>query len=101
MISSRQPSSSRRHLVLYTRGRSDLLDLLTSGLEVGRGAAASKVLGKHWLHEAAENDLGTIGLWESHPEDSDKFEGKVEWEPVDGIDGALKNGQESIDHPVR
>jgi len=60
-----------------------------------------KVLGEDWHEEAAEDDLGTGSLWEGHPENGDKLEGEVEWEPVDGIDGALKNGQESIDHPVR
>jgi len=44
--------------------------------------------------------LGTASLRESHPENGDKLEGVVEWEPVDGIDGALENSQERIDHPV-
>jgi len=40
------------------------------------------------------------GDWEREPEDEDKFEGVVEGEPVYGADGALKDGQESVNHPV-
>lgn len=38
--------------------------------------------------------------WKSQPEDKDKLEGVVEWEPVDRTDGALKDRQESKDDPV-
>ena len=44
--------------------------------------------------------IGLLGLWEGHPEDKHKLEGVVEWEPVDGIDGALEEGQEGIHNPV-
>jgi len=44
--------------------------------------------------------LSTAGDWEREPEDEDKFEGVVEGEPVYGADGALKDGQESVNHPV-
>jgi hypothetical protein len=38
--------------------------------------------------------------WEREPENKDELECVVEWEPVYGADGALKNGQESKDDPV-
>lgn len=39
-------------------------------------------------------------LGEGHPENEDELEGVVEWEPVDGVDGALEDGQESESDPV-
>jgi len=44
--------------------------------------------------------LGTASNWEREPENKDELEGVVEWEPIHRTDGALKNGQESIDDPV-
>ena len=38
--------------------------------------------------------------WERKPEDKDELECVVEGEPVHRADGALKYGQESIDHPI-
>jgi hypothetical protein len=52
------------------------------------------------LNEGSEDDLGTASDWEGHPEDQDKLEYIVEWEPVDSIDQALKNGEEGINDPV-
>lgn len=39
-------------------------------------------------------------LGEGHPENKDELEGVVEGEPVDGVDGALDDGQESKSDPV-
>jgi len=60
-----------------------------------------EVAGKDGLEEGAEDNLGTIGLGKSHPENEDELECVVEGEPVDGTDGALKDVQERIDYPVR
>lgn len=38
--------------------------------------------------------------WKRQPENEDKLEGVVEWEPVDSADRALEHGQESEYHPV-
>jgi hypothetical protein len=38
--------------------------------------------------------------WERKPEDKDELECVVEWEPVHGVDGALKDGQEREDDPI-
>lgn len=78
-----------------------LLGLGSLGLEVGRCARGGEVLGKDRLKEGAEDDLGTVGLWKSHPENKDELEGVIERKPVNGTDCTLKNGQKSIDHPVR
>jgi hypothetical protein len=40
------------------------------------------------------------GDWECQPENKDELEGVVEWEPVDGADGALEDSQEGKDYPV-
>jgi hypothetical protein len=40
------------------------------------------------------------GSWEGEPENKDELEGKVEWEPVNGIDSTLEDGQEGEDNPV-
>lgn len=40
------------------------------------------------------------GLGKSHPQGQDELEGVVEWEPVNGVDGALENGQEAESDPV-
>jgi len=61
----------------------------------------SEVAGEDGVNEGSENNLSTIGLRKSHPEDQDKLEGEVEWKPVDGTDGAFENTEESIDDPVR
>jgi len=77
-----------------------LLSLLTSSLEVGRGATGVEVLGKDWLKERSEDDLSTRGLRKSHPKDENELEGIVEWEPVNGADSVLKDIQESKNNPV-
>jgi hypothetical protein len=38
--------------------------------------------------------------WKRQPENKDELEGVVEWEPVDSVDRALEDSQESEDHPV-
>lgn len=87
---------------------------------VGGGALVLEEAGEDGLDEGAEDDLGAAvmrqyvfrialswgwmqdlpGLRESHPQDEDELEGVVEWEPVDGVDGGLKHGQEGVDDPV-
>ena len=52
------------------------------------------------LEERVEDNLGTTSLGQGHPEHKDELEGVVEGEPVDGVDGALKNGQEGVSDPV-
>jgi len=44
--------------------------------------------------------LGTTSHWESEPEDENELECVVEWEPIHGADGTLKNGQEREDNPI-
>jgi len=60
----------------------------------------SEVLGEHWLEEAVEDDLSTAGLREGQPEDGNKLESIIKWEPVNGVNSALKDSQERIDDPV-
>jgi len=52
------------------------------------------------LKEGSEDDLGTVGDRESHPQDENKLEDVVEGEPVDGVDQALKDIQEGVNNPV-
>jgi len=63
-------------------------------------AAGGEESGEDWLDERAEDDLGTAGHWQRHPENQDKLEDVVEWEPVDGIDHALNYIEEGVDNPV-
>lgn len=39
-------------------------------------------------------------LRKSKPKDEDELECEVEWEPINGIDGTFKNGEECEDNPV-
>jgi len=77
-----------------------LLRLVGLGVEASGGGAAVEVAGEYWLEERAEDNLGTAGLRKSHPENENELEGVVEWEPIDGVDSALKDSQEGIDNPV-
>jgi len=86
---------------LFRETCEDLLGLGGLSLEVGRGASLGEVLGENGLHEGSVDDLSTAGLGKSHPQNKDKLEGVVKGEPVDGVDSALKDSQERIDHPVR
>jgi len=61
---------------------------------------AGEVTSKDGLEEGSEYNLCTAEYWESEPQSKDKLEGVVEWEPVDGIDGALKQSQEGKNDPV-
>jgi len=71
------------------------------GTEVGSsGTRSRKVAGEDWLDERAEDNLSTAGNWESEPENEDKLECVIEWEPVNSADQALKDCQESEDNPV-
>jgi len=56
--------------------------------------------GEDWLDERAEDDLSPTSLGKGHPEDEDKLEHVVEWEPVNGVDQALNNGEERKDNPI-
>lgn len=58
------------------------------------------MLGEDWLEEGAEDELGTAGLWESKPKGEEELEGVVEWEPVDGVDQGLEDGEEAENDPV-
>jgi len=53
------------------------------------------------VKERAEDNLSAVGHGQGHPQDQDELEDVVEGEPVDGIDDALKDSEESIDDPVR
>jgi len=48
-----------------------------------------------------EYDLRAASNWKRQPENKDELEGVVEWEPVDRVDRALEDSQESEDYPVR
>jgi len=76
--------------------------LVCLGTEVRGGRAGGlKIAGKDRLDQRSENDLSATSLRKSHPQNENELEGVVEWEPVDGIDGALNDGQKGIHHPVR
>jgi len=77
-----------------------LLGLLGLSAEVVRGGSAVEVAREDRLEEGAIDDLGTVGLGKSHPKDEDELEGVVEGEPVDGVDSAFKDSQESINDPI-
>ena len=110
-----------------TLNTASLTLLLCFGAEIGcirlgsdfsrGGATLGEESREDWLDEGSEQDLGTTSLRQSQPEDEDELEGVVKcWdgvssisqddeleqhtEPVDGIDHALNDGQESIDDPV-
>jgi len=53
------------------------------------------------VEERSEDNLCAVGDGKGHPQDQDELEDVVEWEPVDGIDDALEDGEEGIDNPVR
>jgi len=75
--------------------------LVSRGAEVGGGRAAlGEEAGENWLDEGAEDNLSTTGRGETHPENENEFEGVVEGEPIDGVDGTLEDAQERIDDPV-
>lgn len=72
------------------------------GAEIGSGCtSARKVAGEYWLDERAEDNLGATSLGKSKPEDSNEFEGEIEGEPVNSIDGTLKYSEEREYNPVR
>jgi len=52
------------------------------------------------VKERSEDDLSAVGDGKCHPQNQDEFEDIVEWEPVDGINDALKDREEGIDNPV-
>lgn len=73
--------------------------------------------GEEWLEKRSEDDLGATreglaealsaflqyclpSLRKSHPEDQDKLEDVIEWEPIDSIDSRLNHGQEGIHNPI-
>jgi len=62
--------------------------------------AALEEAGEEWVEEGAEDNLGAVGDGEGHPQDQNELEDVVEGEPIDGVDEALKDGEESIDNPV-
>jgi len=78
-----------------------LLGLLGLSTQVAGSGAGGEVAGEDGLEKGVEDDLSAASLWQGHPKDEDEFECVVEREPVDGIHGALKNGQEGIDDPIR
>ena len=41
-----------------------------------------------------------LGHWEREPQEENKLEGVVEWEPVYSADETLNDGQEAEDNPV-
>lgn len=84
-----------------SHGMSFFGGLIDLGSEVGGGRSGiGEVTAEDGLDEVAEDNLGTAGLWKSKPQNEDEFEGVIEWKPVDGVDGALKNSQESIYDPI-
>lgn len=52
------------------------------------------------MEEGAEDDLGASSGRQSHPNHEYEFEGVVEREPVNGIDGRFDDGEEGIHDPV-
>jgi len=73
--------------------------VLSLRLQMGRGGI-SEVAAEKRLEQGAEDDGGTTGLRQSHPDEEDKLEGVVEGEPVDGVDSTLEDGQEGESDPI-
>jgi len=105
-IDSRQASamlfSSPRKLLYDSWNRLLAFESLIGFASDVRGGAASlgEEAGEDRLDERSEDDLGSIGHGEGHPQDQDELEHIVEGEPVDGIDDTLKNREEGVDNPV-
>jgi len=98
-----QSLSIRKYLVVLSFESliiQNLLSLVAGSLEIGGSATRVEVLGKDWLEERSEDNLSTSSLGKSHPEDENKLEGIVEWEPVDGVDSAFEDAQEGENDPV-
>jgi len=71
------------------------------GAKVGGGCASSREVAREdWLNEGSEHNLSAASDRKSKPEDKKKLEGVVEWEPVDCIHSAFKNGEECEHYPV-
>lgn len=64
-------------------------------------ASGGEESGEDWLDNRSEDNLGSVGHRQCHPEDKDELEDVVKWEPVDGVDQALKDVQEGVYDPVR
>jgi len=94
----------------FTKSRYDCLSRLLAFqsrigfvADIARGGTLSLTLeeaGKQRVEEGSEDNLGAIGDGKGHPQDQNELEDVVEGEPVDGIDNALKDGEESIDNPI-
>lgn len=52
------------------------------------------------MNQKLQDLLNSPSLGKSEPKDEDELECIVEWEPVDGANKALKDGEESEDNPV-
>jgi len=68
--------------------------------EAAGGRTALEVAAKSWRQKGAEDEISTPESRQGQPEQEDKFEGEVEWEPVDDVDKALNHSEEGEDHPV-
>jgi len=77
-----------------------LLSGVNLSSEVGRSTWALEVASKEWVENVAEEDLGTAELWESEPKDEGELGEVVEWEPVSGVKGGLKDAKEGEGNPV-
>jgi len=74
---------------------------LVADIAGGGTLALLKEARENWLEERAEDNLSAVGHGQGHPQDQDELEDVVEGEPVNGINDALKDSEESINDPVR
>jgi len=94
----------------FTKARCDCLSRLLAFqssigfvADIARGGTLCLTLeeaGKQRVEERSEDNLGAIRDGKGHPQDQNELEDVVEGEPVDSIDDALKDGEESIDNPI-
>lgn len=76
------------------------MGLLSSSINLSTDASGSTVLtlevaGKEWVEGFAEEDLGTIELWENEPEDEGKLKEVVQSEPrvVEDVETGFKDAK--------
>jgi len=78
-----------------------LSSLISLSPDIGRGTVGSlEVSSEKWVETVSEEDLSTTELWESEPQNKDKLEHVVHWEPVGWLECTLKDTQEGEDDPV-
>lgn len=91
--------------VVVARKQAVCLLTLANGVGLSTQVGSSRtglveVSTEHGLHEGLEDNIGAAKRREREPQEEQKLEGVIEWEPVDDVDKALNDGEESKNNPV-